>query len=177
MRYDSYPETFFLTIQLPDHAGTPRRLSELQGDCPKEHQQHWSLPRFIRRSISIIHNIYRSNHPTTHAPAPQRKEHHVPQICRRSRRCGTQCFSPEAVLLITSAQTGLFRENIRSAARNSCRSPSPFMPSGGFDLLRGMLASRVRPRAVARASCMLATFAGAISSTAATSESNTNNGA
>ena len=44
--------------QLPDHTGTVRRLSELQGDdpmiltlarghyCPKEHQQHLELAAF-----------------------------------------------------------------------------------------------------------------------------------
>jgi hypothetical protein len=43
--------------QFPDHTGTPRRLSELQGDpliltlarghyCPKEHRQHLELAAF-----------------------------------------------------------------------------------------------------------------------------------
>jgi len=54
----SYPEAFSPIILLPDHTGTPRRLSELQGDdpliltlarghyCPKEHQQHLDLAAF-----------------------------------------------------------------------------------------------------------------------------------
>ena len=49
---------------LPDHTGTPHRLSELQGDdpliltlarghyCPKEHQQHLDLAAFYPRIAS-----------------------------------------------------------------------------------------------------------------------------
>jgi peroxiredoxin len=58
MRYDVVPGNVFPDYQLPDHTGTPRRLSELQGDdpliltlsrghyCPKEHQQHRDLVAF-----------------------------------------------------------------------------------------------------------------------------------
>ena len=58
MRHDLVPGTVFPDYQLPDHTGTPRRLSELQGDdpliltlarghyCPKEHQQHLDLAAF-----------------------------------------------------------------------------------------------------------------------------------
>lgn len=47
-------------FELPDHAGTPRRLSDLQGDepmvlmlargehCPRERQHHWEMLRFHR---------------------------------------------------------------------------------------------------------------------------------
>jgi peroxiredoxin len=50
MRSDIVPGGTFPDYQLPDHTGTPRKLSELQGDdplvltlsrghyCPKEHQ-------------------------------------------------------------------------------------------------------------------------------------------
>jgi peroxiredoxin len=55
MRPDIVPGGRFPDYELPDHTGTPRRLSELQGDspmiltlarghyCPKEHQQHLDL--------------------------------------------------------------------------------------------------------------------------------------
>ena len=58
MRSNIVPGTIFPDYQLPDHMGTPRRLSELQGDdpliltlsrghyCPKEHQQHLELAAF-----------------------------------------------------------------------------------------------------------------------------------
>src|SRR5579871_1421521 len=58
MRYDLVPGNVLPDYQLPDHTGTPRRLSELQGDdpliltlsrghyCPKEHQQHLDLAAF-----------------------------------------------------------------------------------------------------------------------------------
>jgi hypothetical protein len=58
MRPDLVPGAVFPDYQLPDHTGTPRRLSELQGDdpliltlsrghyCPKEHQQHLDLAGF-----------------------------------------------------------------------------------------------------------------------------------
>jgi peroxiredoxin len=58
MRYDLVPGNVFPDYQLPHHTGTPRRLSELQGDdpliltlarghyCPKEHQQHLDLAAF-----------------------------------------------------------------------------------------------------------------------------------
>src|SRR6202142_1708024 len=58
MRNDLVPGNIFPDYQLPDHTGTPRRLSELQGDdpliltlsrghyCPKEHQQHLELAAF-----------------------------------------------------------------------------------------------------------------------------------
>jgi peroxiredoxin len=55
MRADIIPGAVFPDYTLPDHTGTDRRLSELQGDdpmvltlarghyCPKEHQQHLEL--------------------------------------------------------------------------------------------------------------------------------------
>jgi peroxiredoxin len=55
MRSDMVPGGVFPDYELPDHTGTARRLSELQGDdpmiltlarghyCPKEHQQHLEL--------------------------------------------------------------------------------------------------------------------------------------
>jgi len=58
MRPDLVPGNVLPDYQLPDHTGTPRRLSELQGDdpliltlsrghyCPKEHQQHLELASF-----------------------------------------------------------------------------------------------------------------------------------
>ena len=58
MRSDIVPGSTFPDYQLPDHTGTLRKLSELQGDdpliltlsrghyCPKEHQQHLELASF-----------------------------------------------------------------------------------------------------------------------------------
>ena len=58
MRSDIVPGHLFPDYELPDHTGTPRRLSQLQGDdpliltlarghyCPKEHQQHLELAAF-----------------------------------------------------------------------------------------------------------------------------------
>jgi peroxiredoxin len=58
MRNDLISGNVLPDYQLPDHTGTPRRLSELQGDdpliltlsrghyCPKEHQQHLELAAF-----------------------------------------------------------------------------------------------------------------------------------
>ena len=55
MRADIVPGNVFPDYELPDHTGTQRKLSELQGDdpliltlarghyCPKEHQQHLEL--------------------------------------------------------------------------------------------------------------------------------------
>jgi len=58
MRADIIPGGTFPDYELPDHTGTPRRLSELQGRdplvvllsrghfCPKEHQHHLELAAF-----------------------------------------------------------------------------------------------------------------------------------
>jgi peroxiredoxin len=58
MRSDVVPGSAFPDYELPDHAGSLRKLSELQGDdpliltlsrghyCPKEHQQHLELAAF-----------------------------------------------------------------------------------------------------------------------------------
>ena len=58
MRSDIVPGGIFPDYELPDHTGTLRKLSELQGDdpliltlarghyCPKEHQQHLELAAF-----------------------------------------------------------------------------------------------------------------------------------
>src|SRR6201998_1728292 len=58
MHSDLVPGNIFPNYQLPDHTGTPRKLSELQGDdpliltlsrghyCPKEHPQHLALAAF-----------------------------------------------------------------------------------------------------------------------------------
>src|SRR6202047_4880761 len=58
MRSDIVPGGIFPNYELPDHTGTLRRLSELQGEdpliltlarghyCPKEHQQHLELAAF-----------------------------------------------------------------------------------------------------------------------------------
>ena len=61
MRADIAPGGKLPDYQLPDHTGTPRKLSELQGEdpmiltlargeyCPKEHQQHLELAAFYPR--------------------------------------------------------------------------------------------------------------------------------
>ena len=59
MRSDILPGSIFPDYSLPDHKGTVRKLSELQGEdqliltlarghcCPKEHQQHLELAASI----------------------------------------------------------------------------------------------------------------------------------
>jgi len=79
MRSDMRPGATFPDYQLPDHTGTPRRLSELQGDdpmiltlarghyCPKEHQQHLELAAFYPRiavSYTQIATIATDDHHT-----------------------------------------------------------------------------------------------------------------
>ena len=75
MRHDIVPGAVFPDYQLPDHTGTPRRLSELQGDdpliltlsrghyCPKEHQQHLELAAFYPKIAVAIypdrHDLHR----------------------------------------------------------------------------------------------------------------------
>jgi peroxiredoxin len=61
MRSDITPGGIFPDYELPDHTGTVRRLSELQGRdplilklarghyCPKEHQQHLALAAFYSK--------------------------------------------------------------------------------------------------------------------------------
>jgi len=61
MRSDIVPGGIFPDYELPDHTGTLRKLSQLQGDdpliltlarghyCPKEHQQHLELAAFYPR--------------------------------------------------------------------------------------------------------------------------------
>src|ERR1700759_4938028 len=58
MGFDILPGAVFPDYSLPDHTGTVRSLSAVQGDdpliltlarghyCPKEHQQHLELPAF-----------------------------------------------------------------------------------------------------------------------------------
>ncbi len=69
MRSDIVPGNTFPDYQLPDHTGTPRKLSELQGDdpliltlarghyCPKEHQQHLELAAFYPRIAAAYTQI------------------------------------------------------------------------------------------------------------------------
>ena len=66
MRSDIAPGRPFPDYELPDHTGTLRKLSELQGDdpliltlargnyCPKEHQQHLELATFYPK-ISVAY--------------------------------------------------------------------------------------------------------------------------
>src|SRR6202012_4744543 len=66
MRSDIASGRVFPDYELPDHTGTLRKLSELQGDdpliltlarghyCPKEHQQHLELAAFYPR-ISVAY--------------------------------------------------------------------------------------------------------------------------
>ncbi len=85
MRSDLVPGAVFPDYQLPDHTGTPRRLSELQGDdpliltlsrghyCPKEHQQHLDLAAFylkIAVAYTQIATISTDDH--QHSPGVSR---------------------------------------------------------------------------------------------------------
>ena len=66
MRSDIASGSVFPDYELPDHTGTLRKLSELQGDdpliltlargnyCPKEHQQHLELATFYPK-ISVAY--------------------------------------------------------------------------------------------------------------------------
>jgi hypothetical protein len=76
MRSDIVPGNTFPDYQLPDHTGTLRKLSELQGDdplivtlsrghyCPKEHQRHLELASFYPKAPLAILRSLRSP-PTT----------------------------------------------------------------------------------------------------------------
>jgi len=69
MRSDIVPRAIFPKYELPDHTGTPRRLSELRGDdpliltlarahyCPKEHQQHLELAAFYPKVATAYTQI------------------------------------------------------------------------------------------------------------------------
>jgi peroxiredoxin len=78
MRSDIAPGGTFPDYELPDHTGTPRRLSALQGDdpliltlarghyCPKEHQQHLELAAFYPKvavAYAQIATISTADHP------------------------------------------------------------------------------------------------------------------
>jgi peroxiredoxin len=78
MRSDIVPGGTFPDYQLPDHSGTPRKLSELQGGdpliltlsrghyCPKEHQQHLDLASFYPKiAVSYTHVVTISTDDTT----------------------------------------------------------------------------------------------------------------
>ncbi len=82
MRSDIAPGGTFPDYDLPDHASSMRRLSELQGDdpliltlarghyCPKEHQQHLELAAFypkIAVAYTQIATITTDDHHTTQA--------------------------------------------------------------------------------------------------------------
>ncbi len=79
MRHDVAPGGVFPDYELPDHTGTLRKLSELQGDdpliltlarghyCPKEHQQHSELAAFypkIAVSYTQLATISTDDHHT-----------------------------------------------------------------------------------------------------------------
>jgi hypothetical protein len=69
MRSDIVPGGVFPDYELPDHTGTVRKLSELQGEdpliltlarghyCPKEHQQHLELAAFCPK-IAVATWVY-----------------------------------------------------------------------------------------------------------------------
>jgi len=80
MRSDIVPGGVFPDYELPDQTGTPRKLSELQGDdpliltlargnyCPKEHQQHLALAAFypkIAVAYTQVATISTDDHHTT----------------------------------------------------------------------------------------------------------------
>jgi peroxiredoxin len=80
MRADITAGKKFPDYELPDHTGSPRRMSELQGEdpliltlarghyCPKEHQQHLQLAAFypqIAVAYTQIATISTDDHHTT----------------------------------------------------------------------------------------------------------------
>src|SRR6195952_5509399 len=86
MRSDIVPGGVFPDYELPDHAGTLRTLSELQGDdpmiltlarghyCPKEHQQHLELAA-LQAKLAVAY---------TRIATIATDEHHVLQEFRAS---------------------------------------------------------------------------------------------
>ena len=80
MRSDIVPGAVFPDYELPDHTGTARTLSEIQGDdpmiltlarghyCPKEHQQHLQLAAFypqINVAYTKVATISTDDHHTS----------------------------------------------------------------------------------------------------------------
>jgi peroxiredoxin len=81
MRPDIIPGGVFPDYALPDHTGTVRRLSELQGDdpmiltlarghyCPKEHMQHLEMAAVLQPKVAVaytsIATISTDDHHTT----------------------------------------------------------------------------------------------------------------
>jgi peroxiredoxin len=67
MRPDIIPGGVFPDYALPDHTGTVRRLSELQGDdpmiltlarghyCPKEHMQHLEMAGVLQPRVAVAY--------------------------------------------------------------------------------------------------------------------------
>jgi peroxiredoxin len=67
MRSDIVPGAVFPDYALPDHTGTVRRLSELQGDdpmvvtlarghyCPKEHMQHLEMATVLQPKVAVAY--------------------------------------------------------------------------------------------------------------------------
>jgi peroxiredoxin len=67
MRPDIIPGGVFPDYALPDHTGTVRRLSELQGDdpmiltlarghyCPKEHMQHLEMAGVLQPKVAVAY--------------------------------------------------------------------------------------------------------------------------
>jgi len=86
MRSDIVPGGTFPDYRLPDHTGTPRSLSDLQGSdpmvlilsrghyCPKEHQQHLELAAF-QSKVAVAY---------TQMVTISTDEHHVLQEFRLS---------------------------------------------------------------------------------------------
>ena len=87
MRTDIRPGGVFPDYSLPDHTGTVRSLSELQGDdpliltlarghyCPKEHQQHLEIATVLQAKIAVAY---------TKIVTISTDEHHTSQEFRAS---------------------------------------------------------------------------------------------
>ena len=85
MRSDIVPGNTFPDYQLPDHTGSLRKLSELQGDdpliltlarghyCPKEHQQHLELASFYPKiAVPTLRSLRSPPTTTTHSRSSAR---------------------------------------------------------------------------------------------------------
>src|SRR5690349_17790942 len=106
MRPDIRPGGIFPDYALPDHTGTVRKLSDLQGRdpliltlargnyCPKEHQQHLELAANYPK-VAVAYTPDWSSTPCTTATGSG--------AARRSTTCGTTCAPPPA----RSARTGI----------------------------------------------------------------------
>ena len=116
MRSDIVPGGTFPDYELPDHTGTVRTLSELQGDdpliltlarghfCPKEHQQHLELAAFYPK-IAVAY---------TQIATIATDDHHTLQEFRASVGAQWTLFRTPAERFRRSRHPGVHRPRAQS---------------------------------------------------------------